>query len=150
MTYRFKTTSAKTYDKPKYEYPKLEDLQTETQYAFTLNPELQPSRQTTKSNDLMIGDWVEHVSLILDNLYHIKYHLQVELSSRFHFHGWIEIIDPILFYINDLPKLKEISTFAIKPCGPDNIWHTYVNKQRSIMEPYLLSKNITYEIGDYV
>lgn len=149
MTYRFKTPGAQTYDKPKHDIPKLEELETDVQYALTINPIDQP-RRLPNINEMLIEDWMFEQQTFLNSLVHIKYHLQLEISSRFHFHGWIEITDPILFYIYDLPKIKEVATIVIKKCGKDNVWHEYVNKQRKIVEPYLLSKGIPYEIGDYV
>ncbi len=119
-----------THYKPKHLLPKLEVV---TQEVYTFN--ISPSKQFKKDR---LQEQIHHLVKILSyhkyNKHIFNAHLYPELSpfGRFHWHGRIQILEPLEFYLLIVPKLLERATVVIKPIEHNDIWHTYETKQLNL------------------
>lgn len=117
--------------------------------TFSFNPEEQPMFERfyrMKLNNLK--DWSQQQYDILTTLRHANVHVILECSpkGRLHFHGVIKINDVIEFYMTDLKKLKHYGAIEIDTIGDDEIWLTYIYKQRKYMKGYADKHEMHYEI----
>lgn len=132
-----KTIRESTWGKEKFEYPKLEEIVINRDYAFTIN--VAPAYQKTSffENQMQLMD-------ILADLVrpYAKYEMRPEISTKstlYHAHGTINFPSYsklLQFYAFKIKQLKEFCTFTIKDID-DWRWHVYCRKQRHIIKPYL-------------
>jgi uncharacterized protein YvpB len=133
-----------TFSKLAHEYPHLEDIQLNIPYALTINPSFQ--------HHSFIESYCAHQQILSDTLKgNSTFKLRPEISTkstRLHYHGTITFHSHkhlVAFYFHQIPKLKDNSTFSIKPIQ-DYEWYLYCIKQRHHMKPYLAYTNLPYKI----
>lgn len=118
-----------------------EDVDKSTYYAFTLSP-----------SDTFLEDYYKDPF----NNFHTFYRsftrkmytfksfycflcLELSKSNRPHFHGYIMIHNPVLFYMVELPKLTHDFSISLKDIKEPNEWLEYCNKQTKFIESLLLA-----------
>lgn len=116
-----------------------EDINVNTFYTFSFNPEEQPLFEKfykMKLNNL--SDWSMQMKKIFDSLHYCKIEVNMEISrrSRFHFHGVIRISDPLHFVIHDLKMLAHYGTYEIDKINNNEVWNAYCEKQQHLIEGY--------------
>lgn len=128
--------------KASHVYPKLEDIQVNVSYAFSVNP--------CNQRDSVIETCSEH-KVIFDLLKdYCSYKLYPEISTKsqlLHYHGYLNFkryIEIGMFYKYCIPKLRDLATFTIEPITSYD-WYIYVRKQRHIMEPLMALMEQTYK-----
>lgn len=105
-------------------------------YTFTLNPcdECQFMKKR-RDRDVYVTEALQ--ATLGEIKKHFKYILVPEIShkGRYHFHGYIEIINVSQFYLYAIPKLMGFSRIEIDTIKDHQIWANYIYKNREIMEP---------------
>lgn len=117
----------------KHIIPKLDEISPYSTWAFTVAP----------AQDF--ETYFEFYNKSVDVLKHVFrgcfVDLRPELSTqnqRWHWHGYLTFgnaVSVVSSYLK-LSKLKEFSTFTIKPIESWE-WFVYVRKQRSVIKPYI-------------
>lgn len=116
------------FDRPKHDIIPLEGIDRNEFYAFTFNP--CDSYQHFRSVERLRECYHDLKEKIFFN--HIVYYeLYPELSSkgRFHVHGYIQIQNPVNFYLNVIPHLCAKGTMVIKLLNDSDVWGEYCHKQ---------------------
>lgn len=132
----------KTFIKKRNEIIDFEAVNTETDYAITINP--CDKHQFFKDNH-RIGTFMEDIHRILYNsskVYKYRLYLEVSPKGRLHWHGYIKIKDPIQFYLYSVPHMLALSTVVIKPIDDSEVWYNYCNKQL-VLHTECLSNHFT-------
>lgn len=115
-----------------------EDLQDASgvSYAFTINPRNTINYNNLKSFRKAYLEFVEDFQAKMIKIKSIKYSLNIESSSngKLHFHGYLEILNPVDFYFRDLRSLEDVGSYLIKPIDKPDVWAEYIDKQASFWE----------------
>lgn len=127
------------FDKPKDVFLKVEEISEKEIYAFSYNPVAQP--QIGRIESLKV--WLD----VMDNMFrsvckNSNYLLYIELSptGRWHFHGYINIMDIYEFFCSDIHTLMSNGTSYMKCIDDNEEWYKYCTKQQLIMQPKLQIK----------
>lgn len=134
--------------KPSHSIINMEDIDCDVLYPVTINPidSYQhfsvvgcriTSCYTSLKNKILFGSAA-----------YAYFRLYPELSSkgRFHWHGYVNIHDPIKFYLYSVPELLKKCTMVIKPvftkdidwvkyCTKQHLFHTYITTHRLLQVP---------------
>lgn len=135
--------------KPKYSCVKPEDIHLGLKYSFSYNPEDQPLFEKFYKMKLnTLNDWSQKYEDIFTTLKYCKISIYLEISSnaRFHWHGYIEILNIVPFLLHDCAKLKHYGTYEIDIIKDPLIWDKYITKQKSFMEIYCNKNDLKYYI----
>ena len=129
------------YHKPRNISIKPEDIILNKQYAFSLNPNEQIGISCQKYVYFKryvntYHDWVNQQEKFIKTIKGAEIDVVIEVSQlgRLHFHGYIKIINPFLFYIKEIPLLKHHGTFVIKEIKEPEVWKEYLKKQSKIFK----------------
>jgi len=124
----------------KYKCVKPEDVRTGVAYAFSFNPENQPTVATFGKMTLTaFSEWSEEIYKMFTRLQYCKLTTFMEISSggRLHFHGKIVFIDIIKFFYFDLKILKFHGSYEIDTINTsDEKWQEYCLKLQSPMSKF--------------
>lgn len=126
----------KKFDKPKNIFLKPENIFIDAVYAFNHNPEAQPKIGKLNS----VKEWFDTMELLFTKVCnHSKFKLNVEISStgRYHFHGYISVVDIIGFYTKDVKSLIQSGTSIMKVIDKESDWEEYIWKQKGFIQPHL-------------
>lgn len=125
----------KNFEKPRNIFLKPENIFLNEVYAFNFNPEGQPKIGRLNS----LKDWFNIYGKLLTNLTGAAVKMYVEISStgRYHFHGYIKILNIVRFYTKDVHELILNGTSVMKVIESENDWEEYVLKQQSFIQPHL-------------
>lgn len=112
-------------------YPKLEEIQVNVPYAFSLSPRIQKDSvlEQTDNDDKNIFNLLGHYAC---------FKVYPELSTKsvnWHYHGTIQfqtVCAVASFYFYTIRQLKEVCTFNIVEIY-DEDWYLYTVKQRHYM-----------------
>jgi hypothetical protein len=130
------------FKKAKNEIPNMEDIDCDTQYAFTLNPS-DKHQHFGKTNRL--SKCITELEVIL---FHnsASYCLFPEISKkgRVHYHGYIKIHNPYNFFLNAIHYILNHGTIVIKKIEDEGKWEDYILKQHGIMLEECQINLITY------
>lgn len=123
--------------KPKHVLLSYDELENGCMYAFTFNPSDQP-----KPSCLGVHEWYGEMKGFFNGMQYSKYRLYTEVSKtgRFHFHGFIKIINRLKFCIKEVNQLTTFGTVCIKRLKTmeDYLeWLAYCNKQQNEINDYL-------------
>lgn len=128
-------------------YPKLEDFQLNTNYAFTISKE-----STTRSIHETVQEYEDIFTLLrgCNTIFTLRPELSTK-SINLHYHGTLMFpttTSLYKFYWSTIKLLKELCTFTILPISQEEPWqwYLYTIKQRWIMKPFFHSNNIQYKI----
>lgn len=143
-----------THAKSAYTAPQMEDVNAGDKLAFSLSPKKKHDIVDYTSFEIREREpsiWAKQLMCELkDNMGYCAFErLNVEAASsgRLHIHGWIIIKDVLNFYTQDILRLQNIGTYAIKrlfdkgdtsppqPCAKD-VWVEYMEKQSRYWKPY--------------
>lgn len=126
-------------------------LDPNAKYAFTINP-----RNTINYNNLRgfrkaYLEFIEDIQSKLCKYKSFKYELNIESSSngKLHFHGYLQITNPVEFYFKDLRSLEDIGAYLIKPIDKPEVWAEYIAKQAEfwgkIKEKFIIPVHLVNE-----
>lgn len=115
-----------------------ERLNVREMYAFTFNPERQP----VLAHPIGVKLWWEAQDELFNELKHciVRLYCEISTTGRWHFHGFIYILDKLRFTIYDIPKIIEKGSSKIDTMNTseDYIkWLIYCNKQQSEIQDLL-------------
>lgn len=123
----------------KFQNIPLEDAKLDTPYAFSFNPEHQTNLYDKKSDSFQytyaLVKMDQYMKKMLVKLKASAYLMYQELSplGRIHYHGYIQILNIVDFFVYDVPLLKSYGTFCIKPIDDAALWAEYVRKQQAVL-----------------
>lgn len=121
--------------KPKHTSIAPEDIDVNAIYSLTINPknqfeDVRNSRFKTRASDVMK---VWNVLLELDSKDTFSCVLYIESKNgRVHFHGVLQIHDPLRFDIFVLPRWQGACTYEIDTIGDLEVWYKYCKKQQHL------------------
>lgn len=106
-------------------------------YSITLNP--------AEQHFQLVRDRLKHLKADMwetcNKLRYSEIRIYPELSntsgttcSRWHYHGWIKILDSLNFHLYDLPLLDNHCNVDIDTIECETLWYQYVMKNRDIMK----------------
>lgn len=136
---------------------KCEDMVNGGVYAITFNPEHQPDLDAPRSVLDWWGEQKDHLSLKAAS---VRLFCEVSKTGRFHFHGFIKILNRVCFCIYDTKKLSRWGSVCIKQIGlPDQDpfdqyaeWYDYCLKCQPDMQDFLSKEMFSvlakHEISD--
>lgn len=113
-------------------------------YEITINPSDQGRRSKVAAKAMIVN---MH-SMMKDMHAYARLELYLEISEprwgnvhrgsepRWHFHGFLEVLDPIEFIVKGIPMLKKSSDYCINKLRLQE-WSNYVDKQQSLIVLYL-------------
>jgi len=133
----------------KYKCLPPEVMYTDTLYAFSFNPEDQPTGAGAGVYKLnAIKDFHIEIADKFHKLHNCEVEIVPELSrnGRWHYHGTILIKHVIKFFVYDMPKLKLMGTYEIDSIESQTKWDEYVFKQKHYMQPYMREEGAPYMI----
>lgn len=138
-----KNGSYVSFNNRRHKNPPPEEMIVNRKYAFTFNPEKQPLNPNFK---LDLITWHNGIDNIFKSLKYCHVVLQPELSSgcRWHYHGYIEINDIMMFYIYDLNHIRQSGSYEIDTIENEITWVNYVCKQSELMKPICKKYGIPY------
>lgn len=136
---RKKGTAGNTYNS-RFKSIKAELIKTDTEYAFTINPEKQ--FETYGFN--YYQEFMKYMIGKLGKLNNCKMKLFPEVSpiGRLHLHGTIIILNVLSFYLTDIHLLQEIGAFEIDTISDVKIWETYITKQQLLFKEHFQIKTL--------
>lgn len=145
-------TPAKSPSKSSAKYNILspELVQLNTEYTFTVNPELTPYQTKRKGEKcLVLPPFINSIIKSLAKLRFCEYELRHEISchGKWHYHGIIKIKDVINFYCFDIPLIKEIGCFEIDTILDKDKWKIYLTKLEGVLRPYMEKLKLPYIIN---
>lgn len=125
--------------------PAMEHMKTDTNYAFSYNPESQPA---SYASDRLQKWWIEQAKLFG----HFKgstVNMNVEISKlgRLHFHGTIKISTLWKFYYYDVPLMMKEGAFEIDTINKYDEWMAYVEKNKNEMCKMMESFGLPYSLA---
>lgn len=138
-----KNAQKNAYQNQKYSLPSMEDAILNYAYAFSYNPQFQPSDYQ--------GDfekWYNSIIKILCKMKGCEISFSVELSKlgRLHFHGTLIMTTLWKFYYYDVKLLMNEGTFEIDTIKSIDEWQAYVDKNKiemsTMMEAYGLPRTL--------
>ena len=130
------------YSKQRYVSLNLEDIVPNGIYSFTLNPSSQFESQETRFS--LMYKTIENIFDDFFNTIHVTLYPEISKLGRIHFHGYIQIIKPLDFYLHIIPKLMKVCTFEIDTYDGNSKWETYITKQKKYIEPECKNYNLPY------
>jgi len=125
---------------------KIENIKIGTQYAFTLNPEEQPTSNSKKD----VWVWYRKIYQLIQPLHgliDITLYLEISPTGRYHFHGFIVPYD-IHIYVTFLLVLKKVAVYEIDTISEQSVWMKYVHKQSNIWIPYFDKNVVGYPLSN--
>lgn len=124
--------------------PKIEDTKHCSTWAFTINP----CEQYFDDAERILK--IDRGTKRLLNSHRISYRLYREVSpnGRWHYHGYITIKDPMLFYVHDIPHIISCATIAIEPITDEEGWNDYITKQCHIIGLRPITKSFGLDFED--
>lgn len=125
--------------------PSMEHMKTDTDYAFSYNPESQP---VSYASDRLQKWWIEMAKLF-GSFKGCTVNIKVEISKlgRLHFHGTIKISTLWKFYYYDVPKLMKDGAFEIDTIGKHDEWMAYVDKNKDEMSKMMEAFGLPYSLA---
>jgi len=123
----------------RHKFPSPETVLLGIDYTFNYNPEMQPAHQNGNYKLDEIDDFLSDCYRKFDSCHNCEITCVPELSStgRWHFHGILRFTRVLLFYIHDIHKLMAGSACEVDSISDPEVWVTYINKQKFLMDPYL-------------
>lgn len=123
---------------------KLEDVDCSLWYAITINPSDAHQYWASSDRQKMYVNWAQQTFYRL--LLNTDYEMYLEISplGRLHWHGKIRFCNTerlIKFYMHDIHKLNNLSTFELDSISDEKIWDTYCRKQFKILNCKISSKD---------
>lgn len=135
--------------KRKNQWLTFEDIKEKEVYKFDFNPLLQPEFEE-KTVTIRIAKYRKNLIDWRTTMYKMLYSYSdiVELTlvpecspqSRFHFHGYIKVLNLQLFPLF-IQFINEAGSSEMDTIEDESIWHNYIYKQSSIWEKYMKSCN---------
>lgn len=121
--------------RPKCQFLKPEDVVTGVFYAFTYNPEHQPSRQSPTG----VKEWWRCIINNFEGYDYCSLKLYLEISSqgRLHFHGYIMIKDIPKFYYDTVPDMVKHASIEMDTIKDTEVWEKYCRKQEEFIQPWI-------------
>jgi len=131
-----------------------EDMVVGKEYAFTINPQVQPAEGKIDKPAVYLNVGLSHLNMCLGKLAYSRLRLNLELSStgRLHWHGIIIVDDLIGFYTMDIARLMKFGSFDIHEIkdfvemeGCKNkykTWNSYVFKQSKLWGDKYVNVNV--------
>lgn len=142
----------RNYEKPISEFPSMENLLVDTNYAFTisLSKEYQYFNELAETRlDKVIR---RTVSLLKQHPYiHFTIYPEVStLSANVHFHGTISTDNKFYFYMYFVHRFKDKASITVKPLNDPEEWEKYCLKNKETMKPIVEDDEIgmLYRITD--
>lgn len=143
------TDNYKKYNSRRHKVVPPEEMVVGKTYSFSYNPVKQPYQMLSKIGNSMVDliTWHNYNDMIFKSMKNCKIRVVPEISSsrRWHYHGMIEITDVMKFFIEDLYKMNDISSYEIDEINDLEKWSNYCSKQEKIMKPYCQKYGIPYE-----
>lgn len=115
--------------KAKHDILPLEIITTKDRYAFTYNPCDKYQHFGAINRLKLCIDDLSICIVFASNIYKIEVWPELSSKGRFHIHGFIRIMDPIIFYTYSAPALMTKGTVVIKEIADYDGWQQYCNKQ---------------------
>lgn len=140
------------FRKAAYVVPPPEDIDTSIVYAFSYNPQDQPTFDKFYNLKLnTLKDWSEQQEKTFKSLKYSDVNVITEISKqgRFHYHGYIMIHSIVKFYVSELKKLALHGTYCIKEITDKGEWEKYLIKQEKFMKRYCEEHQMKYNINTY-
>lgn len=122
-----------------YSSVKYEDIKINELLAITISPADQHNSTISMKEYEHIykvkdrrGANMRHVRKTLHQLTGSRYRLVFEYSPLgiMHYHGYIQIYDPLRWMDNDIGILKVLGHFCVKKIEDGEAWKKYINKQK--------------------
>jgi len=112
-----------------------EYMETDVNYSFSYNPELQPK----EGRPILWAPYYNHMVSIFYSLNYctIKVNSEFGAYGRWHFHGCIMLTDVMKFYIYDLPKLRKHGALEIDTIEDPDKWEDYCDKEQHLVNSFL-------------
>lgn len=114
-------------------------METDKDYSFSYNPELQPK----EGRPLLWSPYYGHLINIFYSLNYcdIKVNSEFGAYGRWHLHGCLVIKDILKFYVYDLPKLRKHGSLEIDEINDPDEWEAYCEKEQHLIRPFLKELN---------
>lgn len=121
---------------------KFENMQTNTLYAITINPndDYQCWNNIDRIKDFISKTKSTILNINKDTAY-LELYLELSPTGRLHYHGYLKLHEKINFYTNMIHKLQHIAHVDIDTLDDSGKWEEYVLKQREL-HSYMIKNNI--------
>lgn len=114
---------------PKNKTRKLELLEKDKGYAFTINPEEQYYGDINRFQKVI--NLLKR--LLKPPSFDYKIYIELSPTGRIHGHGWLWIKDPIEFVMHDIYEITKRATIYIDTIDDHDVWQEYCTKQSHII-----------------
>lgn len=131
----------------KFKCIKPEQVIPDMNYAFSYNPEEQPTPQRFYNITLnCFESWSQKIYEIFATLRYceIETYMEISKNGRLHFHGYIRISDIPKFFFYDIKKLRHHGTYEIDEINDEDTWIDYCVKQREYMTDFCIENCMEY------
>lgn len=132
------------FEKPAHQMIAPEEMQTGIMYAFTINPSDNHQFYGEEERvDKFHKRWQDILgsNLVLNGIADLDLTLEVSKMGRLHYHGVITVLDKISFYVDFIPKIKNMCTFELDTMSDSDKWKKYCIKQ-DLFHKYITSAEI--------
>lgn len=144
------TTSYKGYNNRPHKIPDPKLLKIDELYSLSLNPGSNPVNYVPKNDTFQYNYrvYTNKIINIINKCKNCKITMYPELSSsgKYHYHGYITILNIAYFMLYDIHILKQYSCFEIDIINDSKIWSEYVFKGKHYMEIFCKDEKIPYKL----
>lgn len=150
LTSTKKPGSYNGYNNRPHKIPDPKLLKINTKYALSLNPSAKPIQYVEK-NDTFKYNFRHYHNTILNKINKCNNCIidiipELSSSGKYHYHGYITIINLAYFMLMDVCILRQYFAFEIDIINDSKVWEEYVNKGSHYMESFCISEKIPYKI----